>query len=679
MNQLTHEPSAYLKQHQDNPVNWMPYGPEAIRAAQENHKPIFLSIGYSTCHWCHVMAHESFEDEVTANYLNENFISIKVDKEEYPDLDNYFQIASQLYNGRGGWPLSVFLTPQMKPFFIGTYFPNKARGGMPSFMQVLEQLTQVYQNENATIQENAQKLTEAITKQEREVNKIEFNGHFPPASAIMNALKNFQDNEFGGYGQAPKFPHFSFFEWATEQILEGMLSQEQVNHVVESVEKMLCGGIYDHARGGIHRYSVDDMWLVPHFEKMLYDQSALLKVLSKLSLTHPSAIILDTIAQTLDYLKIEMQSEAGYFFAAQDADSEGKEGLYFTFTEEEFDNILKELPQELEVSSERIKQWFQISSEGNFEEGLNVISLNKDLREEFLNPQNWRTIQMVRALLLKERKGRIPPLTDNKGISSWNFMLLSALADTAQYANHPELRLMASSLLQSSLKGVHENFFRPLEEENGKMTIIQSTTKKKGRALFENFVQYTQSQFRLYELSAQPVYLENAKKCLDYIFGDFFQDNSFYTRSLELNSSEPFQNLKVELFDQSYKSPLATLISLIRKWHFIIERYEYLEKVQPIIEKAKHEVLNNPFGYGEALRALIYPQEAYKKIEVPASWCEKEDFQKMMTFFSARFAITYHQNADESWQICHHLGCELNGVGMDKFKRAFEEKGNADE
>ena len=337
-NRLKEEKSLYLRQHQTNPIHWWPYGQEALEVARSENKPIFLSIGYSSCHWCHVMAHESFMNESTAKILNENYVCIKVDREEFPDLDNYYQKAAQLFSNNGGWPLSAFLLPDMRPFFVGTYFPAKSKEGEPNFSDLLKELRRAFDHEKEQVEKNASQVTEAIKNGNLNNDKVKFEGHFPPPNGILEAIKEFRDLEWGGYGAAPKFPHFAFFEWAIEQMLEGMVSREQGEFIIDSMEKMLMGGINDHARGGIHRYSTDEKWLVPHFEKMLYDQAGYLKLLAKLSLVNPTPIVFDSIINTLDYLENEMLADDGeetsdkYFFASQDADSEGVEGLYFTFS-----------------------------------------------------------------------------------------------------------------------------------------------------------------------------------------------------------------------------------------------------------------------------------------------------------------------------------------------------------
>jgi uncharacterized protein YyaL (SSP411 family) len=669
MNQLKNQKSAYLKQHENNPVHWFPYGEDAIKIAREQNKPIFLSIGYSTCHWCHVMNHESFEDEKTAQIMNENFINIKVDREEHPDVDQYFQLACQVYNGRGGWPLSVFLTPEMKPYFIGTYFPLNARQSVPSFKEILQKLSNAYKTDKKNVEDNGQKIIEAITQNPKVEQKVEFQGHYPHPQAIVNALKNFQDNEFGGFGTEPKFPQFSLYEWAVEQTLEGMIPQELASHYVLTVEKMVMGGIYDHARGGIHRYSTDKHWCVPHFEKMLYDQAGFLKLLSKTTLLYPSPILFDAIIQTLDYLENEMTSENQYFFAAQDADSEGSEGLFFTFTKDEFIDALVKFDETLSDHTENILKWFKITDQGNFEQNLNVISLDPKLVKEYTKPENWNIVRKVRQALMEERKGRIPPITDNKGIAGWNFMLISALCDILQYNRIEVIHRTANQLLNKTIEGIHKTFIFQDGTNLSKNKIIHTTTRDY-HPIFEDFVYFSEMNFRLYEITGNDNFKKNAVQTIQYIFRDFYLDGNFYQRPIELNN-ESIKNIHVNIFDQSYKSPVATLLILIRKWSTVIDLNEYKVKMEKIKETLTHLSLQSPLGFGETLRALTYPDQAYRKIEVPVSWLQKAEFMKFMPNFSVRFAINFQKEDQESWQVCTLSECEFQGKGIESFIKVF--------
>ena len=473
-NRLKDEKSLYLRQHQNNPIYWWAYGPEALQVARDQNKPIFLSIGYSSCHWCHVMAHDSFMNQSVADFLNENFVCIKVDREEYPDLDNYYQRAAQMFSNNGGWPLSAFLLPDMRPFFVGTYFPAVAKDGAPSFSDLIKELKRAFDQEKEQVESNAKQVTETIKNGNPNKDKVQFPGHFPPPNGILDAIKDFRDLEFGGYGSAPKFPHFAFYEWAAEQMLEGMVTREQGEFIISSVEKMLMGGINDHARGGIHRYSTDAKWLVPHFEKMLYDQAGFLKLLAKMSLIHPSPLIFDSLINTLNYLEDEMlaDDEEGktpkYFFSAQYADSEGVEGLYFTFSYAEFEDLLNKHDDDKETlakNADKIKKWFQITDKGNFEHNLNVISLDPQYRDEYYQQENWDIVRLVRRAVINERKDRIPPVTDNKGVASWNFMMMSALVDVVQYAQIDVIKRIASNLLNKVIEGIFQTFLT--QESNG--------------------------------------------------------------------------------------------------------------------------------------------------------------------------------------------------------------------
>lgn len=671
MNELKNESSAYLKQHQNNPVHWKAWGPEAFQKALDEKKPIFLSIGYSSCHWCHVMAHESFEDADTAKVLNDHFVSIKVDREELPDVDQYYQLACQVMNGRGGWPLSVFLTPEAKPFFIGTYFPKHGNQNMPSFMDVLTHLKEGLKNERTEIEENALKITQALKQPPRASKKVEFSGEFPTAFAVLNALKNYQDNEFGGYGNEPKFPQFSFYEWAVEQMLEGVIPEEQGKHILKSLEMMIMGGIYDHARGGIHRYSVDKKWLVPHFEKMLYDQAGFLKTISKAALIYPTPVFFDGLIQTLDYLNNEMLSDDGYFFAAQDADSEGVEGLYFTFSKEEFMDAVIQFDENLSEHMDDILNWFGISEEGNFEHKLNVLSLNYSQREKFYSPEKWDIIRKVRQAILIERQGRIPPATDSKGIASWNFQMISALIDVVQYSRIDAITKSASALLNKVVEGIHERFLGIMQVEGGQKTrILNTTTREEHLPLFENYVMFAEAELRFYEISANKTFLENGLETLKFIFKAFFKDDEFMTRSLEFSDAQYFDNIHAPISDQSYKSPVATYISLIRKWSLLPEIKEIEDQMLKTIEEIKHLTLQNPLAFGEMLRALTYPSEAYRKLDIPKAWLTKQEFQKFFPNFSIRFLLNFTED-ENKWQICTKTECELQGNSFEEFLNVF--------
>ncbi len=679
-NRLQNEESLYLKQHKNNPVHWWPYGPEAIQKAKDENKPIFLSIGYSSCHWCHVMAHESFESHETAEILNQNFICIKVDKEEFPDLDSYYQKACQLFTqGGGGWPLSAFLLPDMRPFFVGTYFPSKKKEkGPPVFNELLNELTRAYKNDSEQVLKNAAQVTEAIKQGNVPKGEVQFEGHFPHPDAILKAVDQFKDKTHGSYGEAPKFPHFAFYEWACEQMLEGMVSKEESDFIMMSLEKMIMGGIMDHARGGIHRYSTDAKWCVPHFEKMLYDQAGFLKVLSKASLLYPSPLFFDAMINTLDYLENEMLAEKNYFFSAQDADSEGVEGLYFTFTEAEFEDALNKHDDEnetLQKNMENIKKWFNITAKGNFEQNLNVISLNPELKTDIYKQENWDIIRKVRRAILTERKDRIPPQTDNKGVASWNFMMISALVDVVQYTQIEVIRKIASELLSKCLEGAYAQFLAKREDGEG-LRMRHVTTLPETLPLAEDFIFFSESQLRLYEITGNPVFKQNFKDTLGFVNKEFIENDKVLTRAKFSTEQELYPNTSLSEFDQSFKSPLSTLILLNRRASVMFMDREYLDVIKDLAYQATHTVLKvNPINAGEGLRALSYPQEVIRVIKVPRTWVQEEKYVQLFPYFLHRFVLDY---TDESsgFEICSMNQCEIKGETLDEFVSHITPKEN---
>lgn len=673
-NRLKTSQSLYLKQHKDNPIHWWSYGPEALDYAQKKNLPIFLSIGYSSCHWCHVMAHESFSDLSVAEFLNENFVCIKVDREEFPDIDNYYQKAAQLFGSNGGWPLSAFLLPDTRPFYVGTYYPLTSKNDAPNFPGLIKELKRAFDNEQEQVEKNAVQVTEAIKKGNIPEGNVDFEGHFPAPNAVLDAVKEFRDLTWGGYGSAPKFPMFAYYEWALEQMLEGMVSKEQGEFIINSLEKMLMGGINDHARGGVHRYSTDEKWLVPHFEKMLYDQAGFLRTMTKLSLVYPSPLVFDSLINTLDYLENEMLSDEKegmrHFFSAQDADSEGVEGLYFTFSESEFEDLLNRHDDEEETlgkNSEMIKKWFQITTAGNFEHNLNVISLNPELKEEFYQQANWDIVRKVKRAILTERKDRMPPVTDNKGVASWNFMLISALVDVVQYSQIDVIKRMASNLINTTIEGIFKTFL--ITSHDG-MKMRHTTTVESSQPYLEDFVFFAESQLRLYEISANDVFKQNFKDALTFVTKEFLSADNLLTRAKLAEHFEQYPNQDYTPFDASFKSPVGTYVQLMRRAAVLFSDRDYTDTITQLQDSLSQTILKvNPVSSGEALRGLTYPMEAYRVMKVPKLWAQKEEFLKFIPYFLPRFVLDYHdgKNGAEMYEICTMNACELKGETFEEF------------
>ena len=662
-NRLANEKSIYLKQHCTNPIDWWPYGPLAISKAQDENKPIFLSIGYSSCHYCHVMARESFTDQNIANLLNEKFICIKVDREEYPDMDNFYQLSAHIYTKRNGWPLSVFLLPNLKPFFAGTYFPSESSNDQASFLQVITELSDIYINNRTLVEENANKVYEALCEGIIPKEKVEFEGHFPHPLAIIDAVKTFEDQKNGGYGTNPKFPNFPYHEWMIEQILEGIIDKDRGSHAIFSIEKMLASPLYDQIRGGVHRYATDKEWMKPHFEKMLYDQAGLLKLLAKAGILYSSPLIYDALIQTLDYLMKEMNNEDQYLFSSQSAESEEVEGLYYLFTQEEFE---KSLSSECQKNIAEYQNWFNITKEGNYHSGLNALSLNPQFKDQILSTDGWRVVRDIKKMLLKERANRIPPLTDTKGIASWNFALMTALMDVVQYCPIDSIKEAANNMLGLFTKKLETTFI----SENTFPCMDHTTTKKNNYPLSEDCIFYAEFLLRLYELNGDISSKTKFFQVLDFIRSEFIGDNSLYTRPIMQNESELYPNQRVQAYDNAFRSSAIVLIQLNIKAMLISKDHDYLTS-DAMVERLVNESLLNPLNAGEALRVLTYPLSAYKIVTVPLSWLADPRFKKFTNYFMPRFTFDYHEEDNQTWQICSYQACELKGIGFHEFEKSL--------
>ena len=424
-NRLAREKSPYLLQHQFNPVDWHAWNEEAFARARAEDKPIFLSIGYSTCHWCHVMERESFESESLAVYLNAHFISIKVDREERPDVDKIYMTFVQSTSGGGGWPLNCFLTPELKPFYGGTYFPPVSRYGRPSFLELLKQISQLWETRRADLMKSAQQLHEKLT----EMTMHHEGGDVPLTPAVLDhavaLLKQVYDPRYGGFGTEPKFPQPS---QPALLLARGVESDdtEAVRMMLHTCEMMARGGIYDQLGGGFARYSVDAQWLVPHFEKMLYDNAQLLALYLDAYLISGEARFADTARGIVRYVLRDMTHPEGGFYSAEDADSEGKEGKFYCWTYAELSGLLT--PEEFNVAT----KYFGITKGGNFVDhsdpealtGQNVLSIV----EPTLATGDEPLLESAKQKMLKARAGRVRPHLDDKVLASWNGLMLGALA-----------------------------------------------------------------------------------------------------------------------------------------------------------------------------------------------------------------------------------------------------------
>ncbi|CAN5311355.1 thioredoxin domain-containing protein [soil metagenome] len=479
LNHLANTHSPYLQQHAENPVDWYPWGDEALQRAKVENKPILLSIGYAACHWCHVMAHESFEDELTAKLMNQYFINIKVDREERPDIDKVYQLTHQLLNGRGGgWPLTVFLNPKdCIPFFSGTYFPSEPRYGMPAFRQILQEIANFYvehpkelKGQNQQLQLALQQLVKLPSKN----HKVQLSA--APLSGARQQLTRAFDAVHGGFGSAPKFPQWNNIEYLLQHWAETKRLDEDDKRAVEivsvSLEKMVQGGIYDHVGGGFFRYSVDAAWEIPHFEKMLYDNAQALTVYAQAYAALKNPLYAEIANETAGWMLREMQATQGGFYATLDADSEGDEGKYYVWDRDELKLLLTSLEYQV------VQAYFGLENLANFETKWHLHVLKKQAeiaRSKSLSVDEVRALlQSARQKLLQARELRIKPRLDDKILTAWNALAIKALTLAG-------LQLSRTDFLAAAERAL--NFIRQNCWVKGRlMAVYKETTNNKGTA-----------------------------------------------------------------------------------------------------------------------------------------------------------------------------------------------------
>ncbi|MEV0557654.1 thioredoxin domain-containing protein [Streptomyces sp. NPDC050597] len=510
-NRLAHETSPYLLQHADNPVDWWPWSADAFEEARRSGKPVLLSVGYSSCHWCHVMAHESFEDQETADYLNAHFVSVKVDREERPDVDAVYMEAVQAATGQGGWPMTVFLTPDAEPFYFGTYFPPAPRQGMPSFRQVLEGVHSAWTDRRDEVAEVAEKIVRDLAGREIAFGDTRVPGEEELAQALLGLTRDY-DSVHGGFGGAPKFPPSMAVEFLLRHHArtgaEGALQM-----AADTCERMARGGIYDQLGGGFARYSVDREWVVPHFEKMLYDNALLCRVYAHLWRATGSDLARRVALETADFMVRELRTNEGGFASALDADSDdgnGKhvEGAYYVWTPAQLREVLGE--QDAELAAD----YFGVTAEGTFEEGASVLQLPQS--EGVFDAER---IASIRARLLEARGERPAPGRDDKVVAAWNGLAVAALAETGAYFDRPDL-------VEAAL-GAADLLVRLHLDEHARL----ARTSKDGRVganagVLEDYADVSEGFLALASVTGEGVWLEFAGFLLDHVLVQFTDEES---------------------------------------------------------------------------------------------------------------------------------------------------------
>ena len=590
-NQLAHETSPYLLQHAHNPVDWHPWGEEALEIARGDDRPIFLSIGYSACHWCHVMERESFENEETAALMNANFVNIKVDREERPDLDSIYMEAVQAMTGSGGWPMSVFLTPAGQPFYGGTYFPPQPRHGMPSFAQVLLAVADAYKNKRDDLEAQAQRLTDAIGR----TGSLSASGGALGVEILDEAtgkLLQYFDEQYGGFGDQPKFPQPMTLEFAMSQYRRG--GDADVLHIAEhTLQQMAAGGIYDHLGGGFHRYSVDRIWLVPHFEKMLYDNGQLLRSYLHAWQINGRPEHRQVVDETVDYVLREMTSPEGGFYSAQDADSEGEEGKFFVWTAEEIEAVLGEEEAEL------LGRTYGVMPGGNFE-GNTILNLKRTVAE--VAQEAGAAVETMaarlaaaRQKLFAVREERVKPERDDKVLTEWNGLMIHALAEVG-------VVLGREDALEAARKSA-DFVLAEMSQENGFLFRSYKDGRARFNAYLEDYAAFARGLVALYEATFELRWLAEAVRLTKIMQSQFADEvrGGFYQTGLD---HEQLVVRRKDFIDNAIPSGNSMAAELLLRLAKLTGNEEYRNEAARIILIMAAAMAQQPTGFGRMLTAL---------------------------------------------------------------------------
>jgi len=591
-NRLIHETSPYLLQHAHNPVDWYPWGDEAFQKAKSENRPILLSIGYSACHWCHVMERESFENETIAALMNDLFVNIKVDREERPDLDEIYMNAVQMLTGRGGWPMTVFLTPEGKPFYGGTYYPPEDRYGVPGLPKILQGVANAYRDKPQDVERSVEQILAGLQRMSRSAESQQlFSSDIIAQSAQQ--LAQAYDAEHGGLGKAPKFPNVGAYELFLRHYHKSK-SDRFLGMVTHTLTEMACGGIYDHLGGGFHRYSVDNKWLVPHFEKMLYDNSQLVRVYAAVYCLTRQPLFKHVVDETMSYLLREMLHSEGGFYSTQDADSEGEEGRFFVWTVEEISRILGS------DSSEIFCRMYDVTEQGNFE-GQNILHpiLNVEQGSKLFrrDPQEVESlVSDAKAKLFYEREKRIKPFRDEKILTSWNGLMLSGLAAAIKISSLPPY-------LEAAKRTVDFLFTRMFRD--GYLLHSYKSGVSKILGYLDDYAFLAAGLLDLFEATLDRVNLDRALELTEVMIREFWDENDggfFYTGQ----SHERLVAQSKPVFDASIPSGNAVATHVLLRIYHYTGNDDYLKRAEKILRSYYDTMENQPFGFAHMLAALDF-------------------------------------------------------------------------
>ena len=613
-NRLASEKSPYLKQHENNPVDWYPWNSETLKLARNQKKPIFLSVGYASCHWCHVMAHESFEDQETAKIMNEKFINIKVDREERPDLDYVFQKSLSILTGtQGGWPLSMFLDENAVPFTGGTYFPPKEMHGRPDFRKVLNNVSDVYRDNREKIISQAPQMQNIFTKINQRSAVLD-----QPLLPFVDKIISYLDEENGSFKGAPKFPQFYLFDAMFYFYLKTK-DKKYFNPVETLLNNISSKGIYDHLAGGIARYTVDEKWIIPHFEKMLYDNIQYISLLTKFYQNTNSNYFKKKLIQTINFLNRDFINESGLYGSAYDADSEGVEGKFYIWSFEE----LKELSKD---SFELLKKKYSITFEGNFE-GKNILVENKN--ELTLNEDE--KLNLLENELLLVRNKRIKPLFDNKSQTDQNAFLIDVLLNASIILNDNKIKNIAISkfeILQEKLKNKFYHCY-----QNNEVGVF-----------LEDYVFYSKLLMTMYEIESDKNYLDKLIKIMNEVWEMFYDEKSKLLQKNQIKDNDLFVS-PIDLNDNNIPNGNSIYLDICNKLYSITNDRLWFDKSE-VLKKSFHQILNSNFS-------------------------QMFSFIKILDICNDTISFTFYGNQNELLEIKNRLLKEFLGRAVFIYK--FEE------
>lgn len=629
-NRLAEEKSPYLLQHADNPVNWYAWGEEAFEKARKQDKPVFLSIGYATCHWCHVMAHESFEDPEVAELMNDAFISIKVDREERPDIDNTYMTVCQMLTGSGGWPLNIFLTPEKKPFYAATYIPKRGRHGRPGMLELVPRIQQLWEENREKIYGSADEIVRAFDQSNRQVPGESLSEDILHKS--FDEYKQSYDAVHGGFGDSPKFPSphnlmFLLRYWKRTGEKEAL---EMVSRTLTSMRR---GGIYDHIGFGFHRYSTDAKWLLPHFEKMLYDQAMLMMTYTEAWQAAGKPLFRQTVEEIATYLFRDMMDEEGAFYSAEDADSEGEEGKFYLWEMEEIRDLLSQADAELFMEA------FNLKEEGNYKEeatgsktGRNIPYLKKSLEElagdRSLKPEELKQkLESIRETLFEKRKERVRPLLDDKILTDWNGLAIAALANAGKVLHNRDYIEKAKKACSFILDN--------MQEEDGPLLHRYRDGEAAIEGHADDYSFLVWGLLELYEATFDTKYLEEAHR-LNQVFLDQFWDRENGGFFFTAHDSEELLGRKKEAYDGAIPSGNSVAMMNLLRLGRITAEPELEEQADQIGRLWSEQINRAPAGFGQMLQAVDFGLGPAFEIVI-AGEREADDTRSMLREIRKRF------------------------------------------